>query len=260
VADLRPPDDEGGGHIMSETGLSVRLDGDGLAGRAQVAPELHVPGTDVLRTSVLAAYADMLTGLLAMGALPGRVPVTLDLAVDVVAPVRGCPVLEARCRLVKAGRSVLVLSVDFTVGGDSVALGSGTFVPSPDVRFSLPPLADLVADMARRTPPPLRKPLAERADCARRSPGVAAISRREDGLNATSTVNGGLLALAAEEAVLSTATPGSTLSSLTLRYLRPVRVGPVLATATTYGSFARIDVRDEGADGRLAVAATARTA
>lgn len=260
MADFRPPEDEGRGHIMSETGLAVRLDGDGLAGRVQLVPELHVPGTDVLRTSVLAGWADMLTGLLAMGAVPDRVPVTLDLAVDVVAPVHGCPVLDGRCRLVKAGRSVIVLAVDFTVGGDSVALGSATFVPSPDVQFTLPALGELVADMGRHVQPPLRRPLADRADCARRSPGVAVMQRREDGLNATHTVNGALLALAAEEAVLSTAAPGSTLTSLSLRYLRPVRVGPVVATASTYGPFARVDLRDEGAEGRLAVLGTARTA
>lgn len=257
---MPPEQDAARGHIMSETGMVVRLDGDGITGQAQVVPELHVPGTDVLRTSVLAGWADMLTGLLAMGASPDRVPVTLDLAVDVVAAVHGCPVLEGRCRLVKAGRSVVVLAVDFTVEGEVVALGSGAFVPSPDLQFTLPPLADLVADMGRQPHPPLRLPLAERAECARRSPGVAVMPRREDGLNATRTVNGALLALAAEEAALSAAAPGATLTSLSLRYLRPVRVGPVVATARTHGVFSRIEIRDEGAEGRLAISGTARTA
>src|SRR3546814_16135802 len=76
----------------------------------------------------------------------------------------------------------------------------------------------------------LAVPFAERASCERRGGGSAALLRREDGLNASGTVNGGLLALVAEEAVLD-ARPGTTLASLSLCFLRPVRVGPAVATA-----------------------------
>ncbi len=55
---------------------------------------------------------------------------------------------------------------------------------------------------------------------------MAVLPRSEDGLNSSNSVNGGLIALAAEEAVLSLA-PGDTLRSLGLRYLQAVRAGPV---------------------------------
>lgn len=265
MADFRGPDGDGGPqtHVVGETGLAVRLDGDGLAGTARVVPELHVPGTDVLRTSVLATWVDVVTGLLSMPAIPDRVPVTLDLSVDVLEPVRGCPQVDVTCRLVKAGRSVAVLAVEFTAdGGPVVAVGSATFVASPDARFTLPPLAETVSSM-RGLAAPLRVPLAERADCSRQAPSSAVLLRREDGLNATGTVNGALLALVVEEAVLAGSPAGATLTSLVVRYLRPVRLGPAVATAdvhaTAQGGFARVQVYDRGADDRLAIDAIART-
>jgi acyl-coenzyme A thioesterase PaaI-like protein len=70
-------------------------------------------------------------------------------------------------------------------------------------------------------------------------------------------VHGGLIALVVEEALLSLS-PGATLSSLNLRYLRPVRVGPAVATARTTTGLGQVEVRDGGNGGRLSVLATAR--
>jgi acyl-coenzyme A thioesterase PaaI-like protein len=86
---------------------------------------------------------------------------------------------------------------------------------------------------------------------------VALLPRAEDGLNSSRTLNGGLIALVAEEAVLSLA-PGRTLSSLGLRFLQPVRVGPVVATARETNGLAQVDLRDAGSDDRLSATATAR--
>jgi len=104
----------------------------------------------------------------------------------------------------------------------------------------------------------LDQPFAVRAGCIRQEPGVALLVRSDDGLNSSNTINGGLIALVAEEAVLA-ATPERTLSSLALRYLRPARVGPLVATATAHGDVSRIEVRDTGSDDRLTVTASART-
>ena len=86
---------------------------------------------------------------------------------------------------------------------------------------------------------------------------MAVLPRSDDGLNSSNTVNGGLIALVAEEAALSLS-PGATLSSLSLRYLRPVRVGPAVATAHARSGLGQIEVRDAGSDDRLSVLATAR--
>jgi acyl-coenzyme A thioesterase PaaI-like protein len=70
-------------------------------------------------------------------------------------------------------------------------------------------------------------------------------------------LNGGLLALAVEEAALSL-TPNTTLSSLAMRFLRPVRIGPAVAHAQVHHDLARVEVCDAGNADRLAVVATAR--
>lgn len=79
-------------------------------------------------------------------------------------------------------------------------------------------------------------------------------------LNASMTMNGGLLGLAAEEVALSAA-PGATPASLGLHFLRPVRVGPAVATASlpAGAGAGRVEVRDAGAGDRLAVVASVRT-
>ena len=100
-------------------------------------------------------------------------------------------------------------------------------------------------------------PFAERAGCRRDAPGVAVLPRSPDGLNAAGTVNGGLIALAVEEAALSL-TPGASLSSMALRYLRPVRTGPAVARADVHAGLGRVEVRDAGGDDRPAVTATTR--
>jgi acyl-coenzyme A thioesterase PaaI-like protein len=53
--------------------------------------------------------------------------------------------------------------------------------------------------------------------------------------------------------------PGESLASLDLRYLQPARVGPVVATAEVRHGLGRVEVRDEGNENRLCVAATTRT-
>jgi len=104
----------------------------------------------------------------------------------------------------------------------------------------------------------LEQPFAERAGCVRQEPGVAVLARSDDGLNSSNTINGGLIALVVEEAVLSAA-PRSTLASLAMRYVRPARVGPLIARAASNGEVARVDVHDSGSDGRLTVTSVTRT-
>ena len=60
-----------------------------------------------------------------------------------------------------------------------------------------------------------------------------------------------------EEAALSLS-PGTTVSSLILRYLRPVRVGPAVASARNGSGLGDVEVRDAGNENRLSVLATTR--
>lgn len=243
-------------HILHEIGFGVRRVDGGLAGQAAVYPALHVPGTERLRTSVLAIWVDTLCGLMAAESTAPSVPVTVELDVHLYQPAPGSGVVSCTGTLLKRGRTLYVASVDVTApDGSPLAAGAASFVTSPDPSVRLPPdFASDVPAAAGRLP----VPLAERAGCERRGDGVAVLPRSEDGLNSSRTVNGGLIALAAEEAILSLA-PGRTLCSLGLRYLQPVRVGPLVATATVRHGLGLVELRDAGSGDRLAVVATGRT-
>lgn len=242
-------------HILTELGFRLTRVGDELHGQAAITPHMWAPGTDHLRTSILVVWADIVAGHLAAHVIAPRVPVTLELDVHLFRRAPGSGVLRARGRTVKAGRSVFVAEIEFSAeDGDPVAVCGAAFMTQPDPSKRLP------SSMGEELPvaDPLSVPLAERAGCERREPGVAVLHRSEDGLNASGSVNGGLIALAIEEAVLSLA-PGDTLSSLGLRYLAAVRVGPAVATARIRGGVAQVDLHDAGNNNRLAVTATART-
>lgn len=251
--DLGPTD-----HVLAELGFGVRRAGDELHGSAPIVPEMHVPGTDVLRISVLATWVDMIAGLLAADVVGPRVPVTLELDVHLVAPPRDLSWVHVRGRVAKAGRMVVVPTVQLLDGDERpFGFGAGSFVVAPDPKLRMPEQTGLDGrppGMAR-----LRQPLADRVGLERRASGAVALPRSDDGLNAANTVNGGLLALVVEEAALSQ-TPGETLGSLALRYLQPVRVGPAVAVADVRGGLGHVEVRDAGADDRCAVIATTRTA
>lgn len=244
------------GHILGELGFAIRRVGDEMHGTASITPEMHVPGTMHLRTSILAAWADHLAGRLAVDAMTPRVPVTLELDVHLYRPAPDSGVVRGVGRTVKAGRSVFVAGIEFsTERGEPIAIAAGSFMSAPDPALRLP--SELIID----GPPqdePLSMPFAKRAGCERRDPGVAVLVRSEDGLNSSNSVNGGLIALAAEEAILSL-TPGNTLCSLALRYMQAVRVGPVVATARVHNGLGQVELRDPGNDNRLAIMATART-
>lgn len=242
-------------HILSELGFSTRRVGEELHGSASVTSQMHVPGTSRVRTSVLAAWADLLTGLLATQVIAPRVPVTLELDVHLYRPAPAAGEILGIARTVKAGRSTFVADVDFTVDGEPLAISKGLFMTAPDPDVRLPPIHGLETPASVER---LAVPLAERAGCERRRAGTAALPRSEDGLNATDSVNGGLIALVAEEAVLSLA-PGDTLRSLGLTYLQAARVGPVVATAHLRDGLARGELRDSGNGDRLTGLVTART-
>lgn len=252
-------------HIVHELGFHVVPEGDGLRGQATVSPHMLVPGTDVLRTSILATWTDLICGLPVVDVFLPRVPTTLSLEVHVLQPQPAPAQVIGHSRLVKVGRSVVVVHVDFTDGeGRRIAIGSASFMAVPDPTVLMP---DEHRDIAARpfSTTRLAVPFAERARCRREGAGVAVLPRSEDGLNSSQTVNGGLIALAIEEAVLCAGEPDrpiGALASMAMHYLRPIRRGPAVATADVSGSAAgaigTVEVRDAGGEHRLAVHAVTR--
>ena len=245
-------------HIVAQLGFELERVGEDYHGSAPIVPEMYVPGTTIVRASIFAAWTDVAAGYLAMDAFAPRVPTTLELDVHLHQEHHELETIHGVARLIKSGRSVLVVVVDFTdQEGRNVAFGTASFMAVPDPTVTFPP-EHLAMRGKRRPAGRLRVPFAERAGVVRREPGVAVLPRSEDGLNSSNTVNGALIALAIEESVLS-ATPGATLASMAMRYLRPVRVGPAIASALVHAELGRVEVRDGGSDDRLSVYAVTRT-
>jgi acyl-coenzyme A thioesterase PaaI-like protein len=243
-------------HVLQDLGWVVANEGEAQRGAAAIYPEMHVPGTSHVRTSILATWADVLCGYLAMDTLTPRVPVTLELDVHLYEPPPGTGVVNGIGRVLKAGRTIFVARVDFS-NEEGVAIGfaAASFMAAPDTTLTI------AKDVLERQAPEgnqLTVAFADRAGCQRREPGVAALSSSDESLNASNTLNGGLIALAVEEAVLSLS-PGNVLTSLSLRYLQPVRMGPAVARATLRRDLAQVEVTDAGNDDRLCVVSTART-
>ena len=247
-------------HVLQELGWDVgpSEEADGrMLGSAIVVPEMHAPGTPHLRTSILAAWADVVAGYLAVETVGPRVPVTLELDVHLYRPAPGEGQVRGEGRVMKSGRTVFVAGVDFIdQDGEQFGFAAASFVAAPDERLRI---SSLGARSPLASDTRLRMPFAERAGCVRRAPGVAALTYSDEVLNASNTINGGLIALVAEESVLSLSPPGASLASLDLRYLQAARVGPAVATAEVRHGLGRVEVRDEGNENRLCVAATART-
>ncbi len=241
-------------HVFRELGFATTMVGDELHGAATVTPHMHVPGTTRLRTSILAAWTDSVTGLLASLTLRPRVPVTVELDVQLTRPGPSAGEVRVHGRVLKSGRTIFVATVEFLCAGESFGFGSATFMAAPNRALQAP---DRLSIGLPPAPTRLKVPLAQRVGCQRRAPGTVLLPRSEDGLNFSHTISGGLIALAAEEAALSLA-PGRTLCALGLRYLQPARTGPLLATATLAHDLGRISLRDTGNENRLTTCATVR--
>src|SRR6476646_3567889 len=98
----------GGLSIVSELGMSLDVGGDMVTGRAEVQTNACVPGTDIVRTSVLVTWADVVTGVIAGHAITPRIPLTLDLEVQVQQQASAGTHIVAEATAVKIGRTVLV--------------------------------------------------------------------------------------------------------------------------------------------------------
>jgi acyl-coenzyme A thioesterase PaaI-like protein len=236
--------------VVMELGLTTEARGDGLVGAATITPEMWVPGTEVVRTSVLAVWADSVTGMLAGLTMQPRITVTLDLDLHVRRQPVGTGEVALTAGVVKAGRTVVVTEVALTLDGEATpfATGNASFMASPNPDHVME--GGFPLSLLRRAAL-LPEPLADRAGARRVDAGVAVVPHRPGNLNATDSIQGGFVALAAEEAALSAAPAGTVATSLVLRYLRPFRSDAV-ARAELDGSVASVALETEGKPGATA--------
>ncbi|MGH7859080.1 MAG: hotdog domain-containing protein, partial [Candidatus Binatia bacterium] len=155
---------------------------DGFRGTADVVPNMWVPGTSSLRSSVLVTWADILLGYVAARSLAPAIPVTLELDLHLFEDVTGRGTVHASGRLVKAGRSVTASAVEFTDGGGRpVAIGHvlsmAASVPGATARGGRWALDTFSARQV------LPEPFPQRAGCERLAPGVASLPCADHVLN-----------------------------------------------------------------------------
>lgn len=167
-------DPDGPAGMLEELGFATRMVGGELHGAAPITPAMHVPGLPRLRTSVLAVWTDTLTGLLATQVTAPRVPVTLELDVQLYRPAPADGTVRGVARAVKVGRLVFVADVEFTVDGEPLAIASASFMTAPDPGLTMP--SAFSVELAA-PPEPLSRPFAERAGCVRRGPGAVVLTR-----------------------------------------------------------------------------------
>ena len=241
---------------IDELGLAMEAVGDELHGWADVRPTMWAPGTEMVRASVAMTWADSLLGLHALKALEPRLTVTLELDVHLFDDVAGIDRVHARSRLVKAGQAVIFTTLDFLADdGRLVGFGSGSFMAIPDPKWLSPPLEEILVRFGtpRGT---LTEPLAERVGCERTEPGTVVLPCTPAVYNASRAINGGMMAVAVEEAVLSADPEARWIESMHMRYLRSIRVGPAVARADVHYGTGRVEVIDASTDKVAAIATT----
>jgi acyl-coenzyme A thioesterase PaaI-like protein len=224
-------------------------------------PDL-VDDSGVALVGVVAYVVDAAVGMAAgFASLPNWV-VTADMDLHLLAPAKVGP-LRADSRVVRAGsRQVLADCLVFDEGAGIVVAaatanhsvlpsdrGLPMSVPEPNRIFRQPPRHGVV-----------RAPLRERYGIrtVAGSVGVAEVDITGPARNPWGILHGSLFALLTEVALLD-ARPGACIDDLILRFVAPAREGPVRAIATAIDeALWRVDVRDAGADDRIACTSLAR--
>ncbi len=237
-------------------GFTLTWVGDEIHGESPVYPDLFVPGTSHVRLSVLATWTDIMGGYLSMEVLNPLIPVTMSLDVHAHRPVPECGSIRSSGRVLSAGRSVATLMVEITSDtGDAIAVATASFM-APDPNRRMP--EHLRRDA--RTPVTIGRdiPFVNVDGCQQIAPGIVSLSSHATGRNTAGSFSGASLASAVEDAALSLC-PGTTLSMLSMRYVKPVIDGPAIARAVGNGSICQVEVRDCAKDDRLAISAITRS-
>lgn len=223
-----------------------------------------------VRLGVLATFVDVIGGgLAALAAAPGWIA-TADLTVHALAPVASDSetTLEARGRVLRAGRTTAVIECNINAGALHVAVATMTF-QILERRETNPVLSPTSG-------PPVRQSMAvegrtftagylEALGIVSERPGHAVLEVGPYVVNSLGSVQGGALATLAEFAAETLDSSGAHATvDLQVSYLALAKAGPVRAIATGLGddlgtTVATVEVVDLGT-GRRTTAASARTA
>ena len=110
--------------------LDIEPQGDGTSVVAVEAGEDHLNPNGSVHGGVLATMIDVAMGT-AVATTGGQSPVTVSLAVTYLEPAQAGR-LEARARVRKRGRRLMVVEAEVVQGEDVVVDALGTFAVKPD--------------------------------------------------------------------------------------------------------------------------------
>jgi len=240
--------------FIHDIAFSYHVEGEVALGELEVDEELRIPGTRIVRPSILATVADVVAGGVANRLSMPRIPLTVDLTVHSFGGVT-VDVLAIVGRAVKAGRTILLTETTFFERGVErpVALSQATFFPSPNAADEM----EFVGSQAYR-PSRLSGSFTDQLGIRVLRPGVTELDRVEYVMQPTGTIQGGALAVLAE--VAAETLTGEPVLDLDLRFVNAVRIGPARASAEVVGAgVARVEVRDAGNADRLATVVLAKT-
>ncbi len=252
-------DPDAGRDVARYLGLTMRETGEPRPGAATmegtVETAAHLVDADGrVGTGVLLALADSVAGLCGgLAALPGWV-VSTNLLLHAVARTVVGP-LGLHADVWRAGRKAVVTGISVVdLGAGPALLADGALTSAVLEPEGGPPVYERPLVLASPAPAPTAGPeefLGSRALDADR----LAIDLADPLRNPWGILHGGVTAMLVDLAGRH-ATGGTVTTDVVLHFLRPGRVGPVIASVTRVGhrvdgTLCRIEVRDQGAEDRL---------
>jgi acyl-coenzyme A thioesterase PaaI-like protein len=261
-------------HVLRDLALSVEHHEDGTSvGRLPVVDAL-LDDHGRVRAGILATLVDAIGGgLAAYAAAPGWIA-TADLDLQLFGTLTGVSGVDAIGRVLRAGRSTVVISVELTSRTEPVGLGTMTFAVLPR-RETNPVMPEdrvtgpqsLVSGPVSGFPVPVLDALGIRT--LEPAAGVVELDPTAYVENSLGAVQGGVVACIVERAAelaLSHAA-GRPLApvGLQIAYLALARQGPIRSSVDVLGvepvgsrwGTARVELFDAGADRRTTVARVA---
>jgi len=258
-------------HVLRDLRLESEA-GPDLNARAwiDISEALRGP-TDLAHPGALATLVDAVGGGLAATAARPDWIATADLTMHLV-PCPGVTRVQAAGRVLRAGRTTVVLEVDMTGdGGDVLGIASMTFAILP--RRDGNPIIDPVAATRRTT---MARPDSGFTQSLETTTGLRVLDDATGAVqlpltdyvrNTLGAVQGGMMAMtaavAAERALSAAAQTHLDIVDLQVTYLALAKVGPVTSTVRILDhqpdfATAHVELTDAGADGRITTIVRAR--
>ncbi|MEM7141255.1 MAG: hypothetical protein AAF548_09505 [Actinomycetota bacterium] len=228
----------------------------------------HLPVTDGLRADgsvrlgVLATMVDVTGAGIALRSVSPDWIATADLSIHVLRPIDG-DMVDVACEPLRVGKGNVV--IDATIIDSGVVCGTGRMafarIPGSATKATIDAAID--PNEVETRPPmdggtPIDRPIDELCGFDVVGPGQLRFEKSPYVANSFGTVNGGVMAFAAEHAAVS-ATGGGRAVDVQIHYLEQVGEGPVAVTAEVArdrgdGDLALVGVRLEDRSDRRLVA------